>query len=83
MILIYGKGKVGNSMAEFFKYTNTKYEITDDEELLIKRDSSKLTKKQQNYLENFTKIIVSPGVPPHHPIYTNYPKKIISELNSL
>jgi len=83
MILIYGKWKVWTNLNNFLELINIKHEITDDKALNIRKNNPELTKQQHNYLNNFEKIIVSPWIPPHHQIYKNFPKKIISELNFL
>lgn len=83
MFLIYGKGKVWNWLAKFFETTNQAYKITDDQELNINKEKRILNTKQTNFLKKFDQIIMSPGIPPHHPIYQDFWNKTISELNFL
>ncbi len=83
MILIYGKWKVGNGLSQFLQTTEQSYQITDDTELQINKDQKTLNPTQQQFLEKFDQIIMSPGIPPHHLIYQNYKNKTISVLNFL
>ncbi len=57
-VLIYGKGKTGNSLKKLAKKYNIDYEIYDDSDFNPKIDISK-----------FDKIVVSPGIPYFHEIY--------------
>ncbi|HMT27408.1 MAG TPA: UDP-N-acetylmuramoyl-L-alanine--D-glutamate ligase [Candidatus Absconditabacterales bacterium] len=69
MIVVYGKGKVGQGLSNFLTYLQKEFLMMDDTD----RDDQKLAEAE--------KIIPSPGVPPTHFIYQIYPEKIQSELN--
>ncbi|MDD2487741.1 MAG: UDP-N-acetylmuramoyl-L-alanine--D-glutamate ligase [Candidatus Gracilibacteria bacterium] len=66
MVLIYGKGKVGNSLKEFCEYNDIDSEIKDDSDYIT--DFSK-----------YNKIIASPGIPPTNSIYKT--GKVIGDLD--
>jgi len=73
MLIIFWKWKVWNwlkNLLDFLKQINPKieYEIMDDADYNEKK------------LEEATDIITSPWIPPHHKLYKNFQKKIISEL---
>ncbi|MFA6079870.1 MAG: UDP-N-acetylmuramoyl-L-alanine--D-glutamate ligase [Candidatus Gracilibacteria bacterium] len=67
-ILIYGRGKVGNSLAHFCDFMEYSYTICDDSD--APEDFS-----------SFEKIIPSPGIPSSHKIYET--DIIVSELDFL
>lgn len=67
-ILIYWKGKVGQSLAQFCEKTGYEYEIVDDADICEDFDS-------------FDIIIPSPGIPSSHRVYSSW--KIVSELDFL
>lgn len=69
MYLVYGKGKVGEGVYGLLQYLNKDSIIMDDAD----RDDAKLQQAE--------KIIVTPGLPIHHKLYTQYANKILSELN--
>lgn len=56
MILIYGKGRVGNALKAFCDYNNIAAEVKDD--------ADKLTD-----FSHYATIIPSPGIAPSHRIY--------------
>ena len=67
-ILIYGRGKVGNSLAKFCEKMEFSYTICDDSDA-------------PEDLSIFEKIIPSPGIPPNHRIYET--EIVMSELDFL
>lgn len=67
-ILIYWRGKVGQSLTHFCSEMNYDYEIKDDSDVWVNFDE-------------FDIIIPSPGIPSSHIIYTSW--KIVSELDFL
>ena len=71
MIVIFGKGKVGNGIAHLARLLNLPHVLMDDSDmdpvLLAQADT----------------ILVSPGVKQSHSIYQDYAPKIQSELNFL
>lgn len=67
-ILIYWRGKVGQSLLKFCEKMKYEYEIMDD------TDTSK------NF-DTYDIIIPSPGIPSSHQIYTTW--KVVSELDFL
>ncbi len=67
-ILIYGRGKVGNSLAHFCDFMEYPYTICDDSDA-------------PEDLGVFEKIIPSPGIPSSHKIYET--GMILSELDFL
>jgi len=79
MYMIYGKWKVGKSLASLLLFLHQDFEIIEDKDFDI--DNLDLQISQNKLLQNTNQIIVSPGIPPHHHIYTHFPHKIISELN--
>ena len=66
MYLIYGKGRVGNAVAELCRVQNLDFQIMDDSDNI-------------SDFSQFEDIIPSPGIPGTHPIYST--GKIISELD--
>ncbi|MEF2176174.1 MAG: Mur ligase family protein [Candidatus Absconditabacteria bacterium] len=69
MIVIFGKGRVGNSVLSLCNYLKIEAILMDDgdydEKVLIKADT----------------IIVSPGIPPFHKLYNEFKTKIQGELD--
>ncbi len=71
MILIYGKGKTGNSLYEFCKNRNINAVLVDDNDF-----STDLLKKTE-------KIVVSPGIPFYHQIYKEAKRKKIPVVGDI
>ncbi|HKL44132.1 MAG TPA: UDP-N-acetylmuramoyl-L-alanine--D-glutamate ligase [Candidatus Absconditabacterales bacterium] len=71
MIIIFGKGKVGNSLNRLLDKLNLKNILMDDKDW----DDDLLSKSK--------KIICSPGIKKNHKLYLNYGDKVFSELNFL
>lgn len=66
MLLIYGKGKTGKSLKDLSDFVNIQAKIVDDS------DFSKISN-----LNNFNKIVVSPGIPFFHQIFKKAKKEKI------
>lgn len=66
MILIYGKGKVGQGVVALCTYLRLPYVILDDSDGVVD-------------FTPYTEIIPSPGIPPTHPIYAT--GKVTAELD--
>ena len=58
MLLIYGKGKTGESLKDLTEFLKIPSKIIDDSEF-----------SQDFELKNFKKVVVSPGIPFFHPIF--------------
>ncbi len=71
-ILIYGKGKTGNSLKKLAKKHNIDYEIYDDSDFNPEINISK-----------FDKIVVSPGIPYYHQIYNIAEKNNIEIIGEI
>jgi len=71
MIVIFGKGKVWNSLSKLLDTLELENVIMDDEDW------------NKNILSSCEKIISSPGIKQDHKLYQNYWNKVFSELNFL
>lgn len=71
MIVIFGKGKVGNWISHLLTVLNTPHVLMDDQDL----DPSILNQAEF--------VLVSPGIKQSHVVYQQYWAKIKSELNFL
>lgn len=71
MIVIFGKGKVWNSLSKLLDKLELENVIMDDEDW------------NKNILSSCEKIISSPGIKQDHKLYQNYWNKVFSELNFL
>jgi UDP-N-acetylmuramoylalanine-D-glutamate ligase len=71
MIVVYGKGKVGNGLHALLTHVDIDHVLMDD------ADRDDVALKQS------THIIISPGIKPSHDVYTLYWKKVLSELSYL
>ncbi len=69
MIVIFGKGKVGNAMADLLNLLWKDYVVMDDQD----RDDAPL--------EQAESIMVTPWLPQHHKLYQNYKEKCTGELD--
>lgn len=67
-ILIYGKGRVGLSLARFCQHIEQQYTICDESDAPASFDE-------------FSSIIPSPGIPSSHRVYQT--DKVVSELDFL
>lgn len=74
MLVIFGKGKVGNAVAGLCDYLGKKYFLVDD------KDRTENEMKVLELLTNADKIITSPWIPQDHFVYENFSDKIIGEL---
>lgn len=66
MILIYGKGKVGQAVADFCEYTGITYDVKDDADAYLD-------------LTKYDLVIPGPGIPPTNRCYAH--PHIVSELD--
>lgn len=67
-ILIYGKGRVGQSLARFCQHIEQQYTLCDESDA-------------PSSFEEHTSIIPSPGLPSSHRVYQT--DKVVSELDFL
>ena len=71
MIVMYGKGKVGESVVALCSYMELPVTLMDDAD----RDNNLLVQAQY--------IVVTPGIKESHPIYSQFSEKVLSELDFL
>ncbi len=71
MIVVFGKGKVGNGVSHLLSLLDISYVLMDDQDL------------DDTILAQAETILVSPGIKQSHHIYHNYSQKIQSELQFL
>ncbi|RTZ59932.1 MAG: UDP-N-acetylmuramoyl-L-alanine--D-glutamate ligase [Gammaproteobacteria bacterium] len=69
MYLVFGKGKSGKSASKLLKSKNIPHLLVDDK-----------TPNWQSYLKNVSTVVVSPGIPPFHPVFElSRDKELIGE----
>lgn len=71
MIVVYGKGKVGDWLRALLTHLDIDHVLMDD----ANRDDA--------LLKNAGFVVMSPGIKPSHDVYVLYWKKILSELSYL
>lgn len=71
MIVVYGKGKVGDGLHALLTHVDIEHVLMDDAD------------RDDVLLENADFVVMSPGIKPSHDVYVLYWKKILSELSYL
>ena len=67
-ILILGYGKTGKSIAEFFKNKNFNIYFWDDNREVLDKIDSNFLKYNQQSVNTFYRVFVSPGISKNHKI---------------
>ncbi len=78
MIIIWGKGKVWQSIAEFLTHFWIEHQLIDDKDCL---QDGKISSQCKDLLLRSNLIVPSPWVPSHHQVYTDFRDKLIWELD--